>query len=139
MPVSPALDINTGVALTFTTCPILAAMPILDCTLPGAEIETFDSSDQGIITGARTKIPADVHEISPFEYVVQHKQDVAVNGEIGTSGAVEIALPSGGVGKLAFTGIFKSYKPQNTPYNEPMYADVVIEVSGDITVTASAA
>ena len=135
MALSPELDILTGVSITtWANAPILKARKIVDVTLPGAEIETFDSSDQSTST-ARAKIPADVYDCGPLELVVQHKQDVDIYSEIGAVGSVVLALPNSG-SSLAFEGIFKSYKPQNTPFNEPMMADVVIEVNGDITPTA---
>lgn len=133
---TPELDVNHGLVVTFAACTILAARKILDVTLPGGEIETFNASHQGTVTGAMAKIPADIHENSPLEYVVQHLQDVDILSELGNTGPVTVKPPAGGTALISFDGIFKSYKPQNTPWNEPMYADVVIEVNGDVTYAA---
>lgn len=131
---SPQLDINTGVSIAWTEAPLLVARKITDVTLPGSEVETFDSSHQGTTT-AKTKIPADLVENSPFEFTVQHKQDADYFSEVGKTGSITITLPHSG-STLVFDAILKSYSPQNAPFNEPMYADVVIEVSGDVAVTA---
>lgn len=134
---SPELDICTGVSFTWSEAPLLAARKIVDVTLPGAEIEVFDSSDQST-TPARTFVPADVYDCGTFEFTVQHKQDADYFSELGAAGELVVSLPSGGTGKLTFDGILQSYKPQNTPFNEPMYADVVVKVDGDVVVAATA-
>ena len=136
----PELDILTGVSFTFVGGTILATRKIIDVTLPGAEIEVFDASDQST-TPAKVKIAADIYDCGTFEFTVQHQQDddiyAELGGVLGVPGAIVLALPHTG-SSLAFDGIFQSYKPQNTPFNEPMLADVVIAVSGDITPTAGA-
>jgi len=135
MAVAPELDINTGVSFTFAEAPLLAARLIKDVKLPGSSVVTFDSSDQSTAT-AKTKIAADLVENSNFEFVVKHKQDYNAQSELGATGAVAVELPHTG-SELSFTGIYTSYEPQNTPLDEPMFADVVIEVSGDIAYTVA--
>lgn len=134
---SPELDILTGVSFTWSEAPLLAARKIVDVALPGAELDVFDSSDQSTPV-ARTFIPADVYDCGNFEFSVQHKQDADYFSELGAEGELVVTLPSGGAGILTFNGILQSYKPQNTPFNEPMYADVVVKVSGDVAVTPTA-
>ena len=134
---SPELDISTGVSFTWSEAPLLAARKITDVTLPGAEIDVFDSSEQST-TVAKSFIPADVYDCGTFEFTVQHKQDADYFSEVGAEGELVVSLPSGGLGKLTFNGILQSYKPQNTPFNEPMFADVVVKVSGDVAVVETA-
>ena len=140
---SPELDISVGITLAFANAslPLLDARLITDVTLPGAEIEVFDSSHQSTLDAeaGRTFIPGDVYDCGNFECTVQHKQDVDYFGEVGLETTVTLELPhKPGVmrSKLVFAGILQSYKVQNTPFNEPMFADVVIKVSGDVVPTA---
>lgn len=136
MAVAPELDVFTGISFTFSEAPLLAARKIVDVKLPGSTIVTFDSSDQST-TGAKTKIPADLPENSAFEFTVKHKQDLDAQSEIGAEGELVVTLPHTG-SVITFDGIYASYEPQNTTLNEPGFADVVIEVSGDIAYTVAA-
>ena len=130
---SPELDIAVGVSFTFAGATIIAARNIQDVTLPGAEMDVFDSTDQSTGT-AKPFIPADIYDCGTFEFTVQHKQDVDFFKELGNEGECVITLPAAGT--LTFDAVFQSYKPQNTPLNEPMLADVVFKVSGDVAVVA---
>ena len=128
---SPALDIGVGLSFTLVGSTVVDVMPITDFTLPGAEIEVFDSSHQGSTT-AKSFIPADLYDCGTFECTVQLKQDADFYAEVGTHGAVVVTLPYGS-SSLGFDGILQSFQPQNTTLNEPMYADLVIKVDGDVT------
>lgn len=131
---SPALDIAVGMSYTLVGSTVTDVMPITDVTLPGAEIEVFDSTSQASTT-AKAFIPADLYDCGTFECTVQLKQDADFYDEVGTIGAVVVTLPFGG-SSLAFNGILQSVQPQATTLNEPLFADVVIKVDGDVTPTA---
>ena len=140
MAASPELDISVGITLAFANAnvPLLDVRLITDVTLPGAEMDVFESSHQGT-TVAKTFIPGDLYDCGTFECTVQHKQDADYFAEVGLETTVTLELPhkpSATRSKLVFGGVIQSYKPQNTPLNEPMFADVVIKVSGDVVVTA---
>lgn len=136
MAVAPEFDINTGVSFTMVGSTLLVAREIKDVKLPGSSVTIFDSSHQGT-TGGKTKIPADLVDNSSFDCVVHHKQDLDAQSEVGLEGEVVITLPHGAVSLVTFDGILQSYEPQNTPLDEPMMADVVIEVSGDLDYTVA--
>jgi len=136
MAVSPELDINTGLSFTFAGATIIAARKILDVTLPSAEVQVFNSSHQAS-TGGLEFIGADLTDNGTMEFVVQHKQDVDYFSEVGTEGEVVVTLPNAG-STLTFNAVFQNYTPQSAPFNEPMFADVVFKVSGDVAVVAGA-
>ena len=139
MAASPELDISVGITLAFANAnvPLLDVRLITDVTLPGAEMDVFESSHQGT-TVAKTFIPGDLYDCGTFECTVQHKQDADYFAEVGLETTVTLELPHkpASASKLVFAGVIQSYKPQNTPLNETMFADVVIKVSGDVVVTA---
>lgn len=143
---SPTLDIAVGIDMltgSWTNVPLIASMPITDVKLPGGEIEVHNSSHQGLrgtnAHAAQTFIPADLYDCGTFECTVQHKQDDDFYAEIGkTEVAARINLPHNTNCYLTFAAIIQSYQPQNTTLNEPMLADVVVKVNGDVAPTTAA-
>lgn len=151
---SPALDIAVGIDVidsTFSNATAFVSMPITDVKLPGAEIEVHNSSHQGTRVGtnahaAQTFISADLYDCGTFECTVQHKQDADVYADVGKTQEgttpIRINLPYVTSGTnasfISFFGVMQSYQPQATTLNEPIFADVVVKIDGDVTPTTAA-
>ncbi|NIO43787.1 MAG: hypothetical protein GTO41_28695 [Burkholderiales bacterium] len=130
---SGEIDVAVGCTLAMVGTS-LGTRQLVDFTPPASEVDIIDSSHQGTTT-AKTFIAADLADYGSFEGTLHHWQDYDHYADTGVSGAVTITLPSGAT--LVFTGILQSYTPQQATLNEKMLADVVIKVSGDVTVTAA--
>ena len=138
---SDAVDIATGLSISFTGLANLNNREILDFTLPPAMVEIINASKQST-TGGHFKIPADIKDVEPLVLVLHHWQDYDYFADIGTKAVVTITCPSGAT--IAFTGILQRYEPQQATLNGKMVAEATIEVSYDtsegetITVTPAA-
>lgn len=134
MAVTPVPDVAVG--LVFGIAGITSAWQIEDFTLPGMAGDVISASHQGTTPPYMDFVAADLADGGAFECTVQHDQDYDYWADYGITGACVVTCPSGTL--IGFSGIFQSYTPQSATLNEKMLADVVVKLTGAVTVTDAA-
>lgn len=129
-------DVFTGATVVFGTSGFSAE--ILGSTLPGASRPVIDTTHLGT-TVARTKMPGDLIDWGQFEFELQFDPDNEPPlDQVAETITVTFPTPAGGLtgATWAFTGFIQNYNATFT-LEEKMLATVSLEISGDITWTAS--
>ena len=129
-------DVFTGATIVFGTSSFSAE--ILGATLPGATRPVIDTTHLGT-TVARSKIPGDLIDWGQFEFELQFDPDNEPPlDQAAETITVTFPTPSGGLtgATWEFSGFIASYSGAFA-LEEKMTATVTLEISGDITWTAS--
>lgn len=122
-----AADISHGWTASFGTSEL--SVPITNLKPPGYLREFVDTSHQGT-TVAKTKIPVDLFEVTPFEFDAHYKP--GTNPPI--DGAMEtVTLTSPANTTLIFSAGMGVYEP-DAPHLGLMTVHIVCEISGTVTV-----
>ena len=123
MPTSPAVDLGTGITITFGTSAFSAQ--IIDVTPPGDHREAINTSHMAT-TLNHTFMPSDLNDPGELRMTIHYKPDttIPVNAAAET---ITIRWPSGN--NKSFSGFVTDVAPR-APFENKMTADITVKVSG---------
>lgn len=127
---NPAVDIGTGITLTFATTSF--SCEIVEVTPPGSSREVLDTSHQGTTT-YKTFMPSDLVDNGQLDFTMHF--DPSKTPPIATAPeTITVGFPAGAA--QDFIGFMFDYKPEGV-FEGVMMASASVKVSGAIDRDAS--
>lgn len=133
MPKHPKL---TGLTLTAATTSL--SVGIIDFQPPGASVATIDTTEYSDTYTQRD--PGAITSWDAAQLTVTFDSDLDMDTHVGVKQTFTITYPVVTSGNTAanhaFTGFIESWAPGTTAIDERPTATIVIQIDGDVTVTA---
>jgi hypothetical protein len=136
-----APGVSTGITIAATTqSAFTAGLPVIDATLPSQKVKALPSSNMGTV-GGETFLAGKLKNNGELKLKVQNKVDLDPATYLGVTDTWTITFPKSPstattAATAAFSGFLKEYNPAGAPIDGIFEADIVIQVSGNITFTA---
>ncbi len=132
--------VGTGITLAATTQTGLNSLHILDVTLPAQKVKSLPTSHMGTV-GGETFIAGKLTDNGELKLKVQSKVDLDPATYLGIVDTWTLTFPKSPASAAtpataAFSGFLKEVVPTANPVDAVFEAEIVIQVSGNITYVA---